>query len=260
MHNFRSFDIFVLLTTSLFLYGCGGGSSDGGVNVTPDIDGFKVRQDLHVFDYVYGGSDFSVAHVIAYSNENHQQTLTEPHILFSSSARSTISYYFNTLNNQEITIALLDRNTQLVKASTQIIADAEQPYWVFAFGDSSTNNYSLYTVPRPVVTQSEQTVPVFVIDASTPNQHTASDLYLNGTQIIQGLEGKTLSQPLTVPKHAGSLTLELKREGQLSIQCLNVQATNYQAIDDTYVNWQESAWLIVFSADRHCHIKPINWQ
>ncbi|MGR5276585.1 hypothetical protein ACPV5J_07895 [Vibrio rotiferianus] len=260
MSYFRLFHTFSLVTISLFLYGCGGEGSEGENSVTPDINGFMVQQDLRVFDYVYGGSSLSVSHVIAFSNDNSQQALTKPHILFGSSTRSNLPYYFETLHDQKITIALYDRNTEVLKEKTQIDANADKPYWVFAFGDSNTDNYSLYTVQRPIITETEQTVPLFVIDASSPNQVTTSDIYLNGSRFIQGLEGKTLSQPLFVPKQAGSLTLELKREGQLSIQCLNVQSTNYQAIDNTYVNWEDSAWLIVFSPNSECHLKPINWQ
>ena len=259
MSYFRLFHTFSLFITSLFLYGCGGGGSEGEISVTPDINGFMVQQDLRVFDYVYGGSALSVSHVIAYSNGNSQQALTKPHILFGSSTRSNLPYYFDTLHDQKITIALFDRNTEVLKEKTQIDANADKPYWVFAFGDSNTDNYSLYTVQRPIVTEAEQTVPVFVIDASSPNQVTTSDIYLNGSRIIQGLEGKTLSQPLTMPKYTGGLTLELKREGQPNIQCLDIQSSYYQASDNTYVSWEDSAWLIVFSPDEHCHMKPINW-
>ncbi|MGE6650172.1 hypothetical protein ACQKE0_12915 [Shewanella colwelliana] len=248
----------IFLISAMLLSGCGG--SDSNVNALPNVEDFQVRQDLHVFDFVYGGTDYSVSHLVAYSNLSNKRELNLEHWLYATSSRSNYSYHFDKLNEQVLTISLLDRNTQLVQQEMQITANADKPYWVFAFGDISSNWYSLYSVGRPNFVKSNQTVPLFVINASIPGSSSLSDIYLNGELVIDGLSNQTLSQELAIPKELETLSLEVKNDGEVVSGCNVTQLSNNLSAQDEQIEWRDGAWLIVFSPDQRCYLKLIDWQ
>ncbi|WEM41236.1 hypothetical protein PTW35_11385 [Photobacterium sp. DA100] len=246
----------LVLITGLMVSGCGGGSS--GATSTAAISHFQARQDIHAFDFVYGGSDYAVVDIIASGGENDEHGLSQGHLLYGTSERSQHLYQFDQRHEQNLTISLRDRNTRLILQDTQIALRSDTPYWVFAFGNTLTDRYSLYAVERPSTVRANNNVPLFVIDASSPNSRLRSDVYLNGHAIIEGLSSQTLSPPLSLPSDVASFSIELRSTDETSQRCIDIEPNHQDK--EHQMQWNDSAWILVFTPDNHCYLQPVFWE
>ncbi|WP_394199851.1 hypothetical protein [Shewanella waksmanii] len=260
MQGFYYFKLLLLLSLSVLASACGSGGSDNSPKTTSPIKTASIKQNIRVFDFVYGGSDYSTVHFAAYSNSENKHMLTPDFWLFGSSSSSQYHYEFKPAVSKQVTVELIDRNTQVVHQQVKIPANETQAYWVFAFGNTLNSDYTLYSVPRPKLSKTKDTVPLYLIDALTPDFHSQSDIYLNGKRVVSDLNSTVLSKPLILSTQQSLINIEVQRQGKVIHRCSDIQPSPNSLAEYEQQQWHETPWILVFAPDQRCYLYPVDLQ
>ncbi|GMQ48141.1 hypothetical protein [Vibrio sp. 10N] len=242
--------LFILAMVSL--YGCG--SSTPQIN-DPEImttSSMKIR----TFDLIQNHSGFAIHDVIAQTHSQHEYHLLKNHALSHSSQLTTVHFNEPTDLHYPLAIDLLDRNLQVKRTSTQINIANDAFYWVFAIGDVTTGQYSLYAMTKPEITPVDDSVPLFIVDTTLP-QHSMAQLKVTNNDLSQQTLLLDAPTQINLPMDIDDFSIEVKQSESNTIRCENLLSKYTHLYREEVIHWQDGQWLVVVSGDEKCSLHLI---
>ncbi|MGF1774075.1 hypothetical protein L4C42_17410 [Vibrio wakamikoensis] len=250
LFNYIPHSLFIFALGSL--YGCG--------NSTPQINEPEIMttssMKIRTFDLIQNHSGFAIHDVVAQTHSQHKYHLLKDHVLSHSSLLTTVHFSEPIDSLHPFTISLLDRNLQIKRASTQIDIVDDAFYWVFAIGDVSASQYSLYAMTRPDITPVDDSVPLFIVDTTLP-QHSMAQLKVTDSDL--SLQTLLLDSPtqINLPKDIGDFSIEIKHSESNTILCENLLSKYTHLYREEVIHWQDGQWLVVVSGNEQCSLHLI---
>ncbi|MGR5500583.1 hypothetical protein ACQKP3_07655 [Vibrio sp. DNB22_10_4] len=241
----RSLFIFALGS----LYGCG--------NSTPQINEPEIMttssMKIRTFDLIQNHSGFAIHDVVAQTHSEHEYHLLKNHALSHSSLLTNVHVNEAIDSHHPLTIDLLDRNLQVKRASTQVDIVDDAIYWVFAIGDVSASQYSLYAMTKPDITPVDDSVPLFIVDTTLP-KHSMAQLKVTDSELSQQTLLLDSPKQINLPKDIGDFSIEVKHSESNSILCENLLSKYTHLYREEEIHWQDGQWLVVVSGHEHCSL------
>lgn len=239
-----------LLVTISALIGCGGHSSQ----TSPATPTAYASMTIRAFDFVYDKSDLATTDIVAREQSGQTHDLLKDHALYRSSSRSKATFAILDDGTAPVTVALIARNSQYELDQIQIEVEEGAYYWIFAFGDSMSEAYSLFAQRRPEIQRVDGLVPLFIVNTNDSHGGQATSINLDQQGSLVELTPLSLSEQINLPMDLDDLAIEVKHNNEVSVMCDNLLTRNRHIYEEQPVEWKDGAWLIVVAPEGQCHL------